>query len=106
MRLAALAAMPGVGAASDQPPGSFKAACGVIRACSAVWLPLPASQPPCAPHNPRRCPRHPLAPRRYDDNGGTVVAVAGDDYCIVAASTRMSTGYSILTRNKSKILQL
>lgn len=44
--------------------------------------------------------------RRYDDNGGTVVAVAGDDYCVVAASTRMSTGYSILTRNKSKILQL
>lgn len=42
----------------------------------------------------------------YDDNGGTVVAVAGDDYCIVAASTRMSTGYSILTRNKTKILQL
>lgn len=42
----------------------------------------------------------------YDDNGGTVVAVAGNDYCIVAASTRMSTGYSILTRNKSKILRL
>lgn len=42
----------------------------------------------------------------YDDNGGTVVAVAGDDYCIVAASTRMSTGYSILTRNKTKLLQL
>lgn len=46
------------------------------------------------------------APRRYDDNGGTVVAVAGDDYCVVAASTRMSTGYSILTRNKTKILRL
>lgn len=43
---------------------------------------------------------------RYDDNGGTVVAVAGDDYCIVAGSTRMSTGYSILTRRQSKILQL
>jgi 20S proteasome subunit beta 6 len=34
------------------------------------------------------------------------VAVAGADYCIVAASTRMSTGYSILTRKASKILQL
>ena len=45
-------------------------------------------------------------PCRYDDNGGTVVAVAGDDYCIVAASTRMSTGYSILTRNKTKVLRL
>lgn len=43
---------------------------------------------------------------RYDDNGGTVVAVAGDDYCIVAGSTRLSTGYSILTRHQSKILRL
>ena len=42
----------------------------------------------------------------YDDNGGTVVAVAGDTYCIVAASTRLSTGYSILTRNQTKVLRL
>lgn len=42
----------------------------------------------------------------YDDNGGTVVAVAGEDYCIVAGSTRMSTGYSILTRESSMMLQL
>ncbi|GAX79214.1 hypothetical protein CEUSTIGMA_g6654.t1 [Chlamydomonas eustigma] len=42
----------------------------------------------------------------YDDNGGTVLAVAGLDYCIIAACTRMSTGYSILTRDSSKILQL
>mmetsp|Transcript_21061 Transcript_21061/g.63384 ORF Transcript_21061/g.63384 Transcript_21061/m.63384 type:complete len:241 (-) Transcript_21061:490-1212(-) len=39
----------------------------------------------------------------YDDNGGTAVAVAGDGYCIVAASTRLSTGYSILTRESSKL---
>jgi 20S proteasome subunit beta 6 len=39
----------------------------------------------------------------YDDNGGTVLAVAGEDYCIVAGSTRMSTGYSILTRDRSMI---
>jgi hypothetical protein len=36
----------------------------------------------------------------------TCLAVAGADYCIVGASTRMSTGYSILTRRSSKILQL
>ncbi|PNW69669.1 hypothetical protein CHLRE_26g756797v5 [Chlamydomonas reinhardtii] len=42
----------------------------------------------------------------YDDNGGTVVAVAGEDYCIVAASTRMSTGFSILTREATMMLQL
>ncbi|KAI8473207.1 MAG: nucleophile aminohydrolase [Monoraphidium minutum] len=42
----------------------------------------------------------------YDDNGGTTLAVAGADYCIVAASMRMSTGYSIMTRKASKILTL
>ncbi len=47
-----------------------------------------------------------FTPPRYDDNGGTVVSVAGDDYCIVAGSTRLSTGYSILTRDQTKILRL
>ena len=31
------------------------------------------------------------------------MAVAGNDYCIVAGSTRLSTGYSILTRERSMI---
>ena len=36
----------------------------------------------------------------------TAVAVAGADYAIVAASTRLSTGYSILTRDASKFMKL
>lgn len=36
----------------------------------------------------------------------TCVAVAGQDYCVVAASTRMSTGFSILKRDSSLFLQL
>ncbi|XP_061999931.1 proteasome subunit beta type-1 [Rosa rugosa] len=42
----------------------------------------------------------------YDNNGGSVVAIAGADYCVIAADTRMSTGYSILTRGYSKISKL
>lgn len=36
----------------------------------------------------------------------TVLAVAGESYAIVAASTRMSTGFSILTRDSSKFAQM
>ena len=34
------------------------------------------------------------------------MAVAGQDYCVVAASTRMSTGFSILKRDSSLLLPL
>lgn len=34
------------------------------------------------------------------------MAVAGEDYCIVAADTRMSTGFSIMTRDCKKIIEL
>lgn len=42
----------------------------------------------------------------YSDNGGTTVAVAGKDFVVVASDTRLSEGYSIYTREQSKIFNL
>jgi 20S proteasome subunit beta 6 len=42
----------------------------------------------------------------YDYNGGTVLAVAGKNFSIVAGDTRMSTGFNIKSRSVSKIFQI
>ncbi|KAI8116527.1 Proteasome subunit beta type-1, partial [Lucilia cuprina] len=42
----------------------------------------------------------------YESNGGSIVAIAGDDYVVIAADTRLSSGYSIHTRKQNKLFQL
>ena len=42
----------------------------------------------------------------YQNNGGTCLAIAGKDFCIVAADSRLSMGYSILSRTTPKVAQL
>merc|ERR1712070_185929 len=42
----------------------------------------------------------------YQNNEGTVLAITGTDFCIAACDTRISNGYSILSRNHSKTTKL
>lgn len=42
----------------------------------------------------------------YDWNGGTIVAVAGKDFVVVAADKRLATGYNIKARNIDRICKL
>lgn len=42
----------------------------------------------------------------YEMNGGSVMAIAGPDFAIIASDTRLSEGYSILTRNSPHLFQL
>ncbi|MCO5561015.1 hypothetical protein L7F22_014636 [Adiantum nelumboides] len=42
----------------------------------------------------------------YTDNGGSIMAVAGADFCVIAGDTRQSEGYNIQTRYKPKVFRL
>ena len=48
------------------------------------------------------CERSP----RASPPGRTCLGVAGPDFCVVAADTRMSKGFTIHTREKSKAVEL
>ncbi|KAF5382623.1 hypothetical protein D9615_002762 [Tricholomella constricta] len=42
----------------------------------------------------------------YSENGGTILAVAGADFSVIAGDTRQSEGYSIQTRYAPKVFRL
>ncbi|XP_071550435.1 proteasome subunit beta type-1 isoform X1 [Panulirus ornatus] len=42
----------------------------------------------------------------YADNGGTSVAIAGDDFVMMASDTRLSRGFNIFSREQGKVFEL
>jgi len=42
----------------------------------------------------------------YVNNGGTVLGICGDDYCVLAGDTRLSLGYGICSRDVPKVFKL
>lgn len=62
----------------------------------------------CLPSN-RPLAAAPLLTRGQElveDNGGTVLALAGPDYCVLAADTRLSSDYRIRTRNVTRLFEV
>lgn len=41
-----------------------------------------------------------------EENGGTILAIAGRDYCVIAADTRLSADYQIRSRNITRIMRV
>jgi len=42
----------------------------------------------------------------YTENGGTILAIAGADFSVIAGDTRQSEGYNIQTRYAPKVFRL
>ena len=49
---------------------------------------------------------HQQAFNPYTENGGTILAVAGADFTVIAGDTRQSEGYNIQTRYAPKVFKL
>ena len=42
----------------------------------------------------------------YSENGGTILAIAGQNFSVIAGDTRQSEGYNIQTRYARKVFPL
>lgn len=42
----------------------------------------------------------------YSSNGGTILAIAGKDFTVIAGDTRQTEGYQIQTRYAPKVFRL
>lgn len=69
-------------------------------------MPLPSSIPHHGPMDVDGLGPQQRRFNPYDDNGGTILAIAGQDFAVIAGDTRQTTGYSIQTRYAPKVFRL
>lgn len=66
-------------------------------------MPLPSSIPHSMDSKTAPQMRHFIP---YSDNGGTILAIAGQDFAVIAGDTRQTVGYEIQTRYAPKVFRL
>jgi 20S proteasome subunit beta 6 len=70
-----------------------------------IMTPHAAPAPSSAPMDTSGAP-YARAFNPYSENGGTILAIAGKDFTVIAGDTRQSEGYSIQTRYAPKVFKL
>ena len=71
-----------------------------------------ASSPAVMSTLPLHAPTHVAGPTQvhsfnpYTENGGTILAIAGADFTVIAGDTRQTEGFNIQTRYAPKVFRL
>lgn len=72
-----------------------------LLSAASTFLPVQAKMMPDTSLMPQTRSFNP-----YTENGGTILAIAGQDFSVIAGDTRQSEGYSIQTRYAPKVFRL
>ena len=82
---------------------------GLLQICYILGFPiqvLPLFLLMTDMHTRAQSQPHQQAFNPYTENGGTILAIAGADFSVIAGDTRQSEGYNIQTRYAPKVFRL